>query len=206
MSSLAHRIGQANAAVQQLQSEIDQVHRQIRRLDQGLVALRDQYETGQSVWRAIMAEIDDLEAEVQRLENVFASERVRLQESLDQNSTGITNQQHLLEELHRHLESLSTGHNQTSQQLDHQETRSQELAQAIDSGRRNYDIIGENAETQSALADTTGFSLQEKTETEILQDQEFSAQFPHSLRRGMRGRKPLPTRSERRKNLHVSKV
>ncbi len=185
INSCASSIQAEEVAITKLQSQIDDARSRIRELESGANRLRSEFNAGRSDWQAIRNRIEWLSEQVRNLQQKFEREISRAQRNLDQNREGIIHEQTELERIHQHLASLSHQINHTGEQLDRQLTRSQALAQAIDSGRQHYDDIGGQAVSASAQADAVGVSLQSSSEQKILEEQEYKVQFAYGLNRAL---------------------
>jgi predicted nucleic acid-binding Zn-ribbon protein len=198
-ASCRRGIDRARAALDRLEAQIREQQSRIAAVRQRIRSLESDFRQVQRRCEAIRREIAQLRDEVRSIESRAEAERQSSRHQLAANRSEIETLQGQMEEDHDRLLGVSRDLNQTGDERDRQVTRSQRLAQGIDSGRDNYERVAEEAVSSSALADAAGFSAQQAREQTLREDQELLVQYSYGVQRAVE-RQPRPiTREERRR-------
>lgn len=191
------RIKEAARIIARLQRAIQELQQRIDSIRQGIESVRQVLTVAQGRWEALRAQIRELEARVVRLERAFSRKHSATEASLGENSEKFRKTQASLVALGADLQKLAKQIGSASHKQDQQMTRCQELAQCIDSGRQNYDTVGNRARQESAQADAKGQSTQRQTEQSIIEQQETKIQYQYATQRALDGLPPPKTHVER---------
>jgi predicted nucleic acid-binding Zn-ribbon protein len=198
-------IAQAENTLDRLQQEINQIRTRISDIERRIEGLRVEFKQGQATWKELHSKIDRLDRQTRAIKEKYAAERQSLQTKVNQNSDTYRNEQAALNQAESSLQQLYTQVNTTKEQLDYHETRHQELIQAIESGRQNYDEVGDQANQQSRQADATGFSLQAREEQKTQENQESRVFYAHGIKEELKTQPAPSTRQERKRPQHRPK-
>ncbi len=197
-SSCETRANEADGQVRALQGTIDDLQGDVHAGEQHTVALNDRFcaqaETCLELRRAIerlIDRIDGLEAEADQ-------RRRTLRATAQQNRALVAQAQADLETLQARLQTIARQMNRTGHALDDQKTQSQTFVQNIESDREEYDRVGDRADGESAQADATGHSLNERDRVNRLRRQEAAVLYTERIERATAD-KPKARRLDRRK-------
>jgi hypothetical protein len=178
--------------IRQLRREIDAQRRRIAEIEARLHGLSQELRERKLTWQELRSRIAALQGRVQALEAEMAREQRAGREQIQANTSAQQQEQAGLVAVADALDRLSTRMTATIDNLQRQRTRGQELIQAIDSGRGEYDATGARAATQSALSDTEGVSHERATDQRIRADQEALAIYTYALGRAIEHHPPPP--------------
>jgi len=192
-------IAQVENTLDRLQREINQIRTRIDDIERQINGLRVEFRQGQATWKELRSKIDRLELQARAIKENSAAERLRTLARVNQNTAAYRHEQATLNQVNAQLQQLYTQVNATKEQLDYHKTRHQELIQAIESGRQNYDDVGSKADQQSRQADATGFSLQAREEQKTQENQESSVFYAHGIKEELKTQPAPSTRQERKR-------
>jgi chromosome segregation ATPase len=192
-------ISREETAMEKLQREIDITRKEIKRLKYNINAIRSDFCAGQQRWKAMRREIEILREEKDRIAHEFAAARQHAKEELSQNTSQIEIYQQELTQKQIEIHRLSNLLNQTGRHKDNQTTKSQELIQALDSGRHHHDDIAKKAIVESANANDIGYSLEARENQNIMQQQESRVHYAYGTSEALSRQDKPPTRKEHKK-------
>lgn len=183
-------------ALEQLRQAITAIHSQIAGIETRVNGLSREFSHGLNTWAELRRAINQLQSQTQAVESRYANQRKTSKSNLSNNARVLEQQHNELAKLGESIHSLNTQLNQSHKQFNHFATRSQELNQAIDSGRESYDNIGAQATKSSKLADRNGESLQLKHQLNERENQESLAFYAHCIHQEISKQQPPATRSK----------
>ena len=191
------RIQEAAQMAARIEQETGSQQQRIKEIERNVRNSEKEGGECQARLRELRALIDRLVAETRRLESELTRESAQVQSQLDNNTQEIQALQQKIKSYGAAQKQLATQLNKMSEDRDQQTTRSQELTQAMVSGRQHYDVIGERASQESAMADMAGEANQRQIEQSILQEQEDRVQYQFGMQKALEGQAPPQTYKER---------
>jgi len=189
-------IVETQETLENLQNEINRIRRRIEDIERNISGLRSEFRAGKSRWEALRRKINELENEADAIAHRYATQRQKTHSKIAQNERDINQQHSALARLREQIQALQLQWNQANDQLNQYKTLSQELNQAIETGREYYDNIGNRAKKESKLADVTGESLQQQQEQQIVEKQELLAFYAHGIQHEIAKQTAPPTRDK----------
>jgi peptidoglycan hydrolase CwlO-like protein len=199
IASCEQRIATGEREVRRLQAEIERLQGRIADLRRRIQELARELTSRQATLQAIRGEIERLEARARELAARQAAHQQQVRSALAANTRQLDERQGALRGVQAQLAALSAELNRTGHQRDRQQTESQRLVQAIDSGRESYDRTAARAQPESARADATGHAQREAYERVLTSAQEGLVQYVEGIQHAVGREEPLAARGGRRR-------
>jgi len=193
-------IGQTERTLATLQTQINGLRARLRALRGRIDNLARRFEGQQATLAALRQRIRQLEGLSRDVHARQQSHAGQMASSIAANTRQIQASQAQLGGIQQRLHTLSAALNDAGHRRDLGQTRSQELIQAIDSGRDEYDRVAQRAIPESRQADVTGHSQRDAHQREATDNQEALVQYAEGIHHAIVRDKPLEVRLRRRRS------
>lgn len=182
--------------IEHLQGQINKLRSEISSIEHPVSSIRSDFRAVQAKWRKLQQAIEQLRARADETAEQNVREQERTRSELSHNTRAIEKQQQNLRQVYNEIHRLSDLIDQVGHSHDVQVTRSQQLVQAIDSGRHNYEDLAQRAVLESAHANDIGCTKEKRHEQQTVEKQESKVQYAYGVQEALKRQESPPTKEE----------